>query len=215
MKTFVILLFTALFLHARGAEEKGLRVRTLALGLFDGVEALTLRAADRDLGQLVLDTEQIYDPQKLPAREFAFGSGEGESFRALGAVALPTSGLDFILVFVPTETGYRAYPVRADDPTFRANAACVFNFTPGNIGITLGTARLALKPGQDVIIKPVFPEDNSFYQATFHYEINGRYEIFNNSRWPVSNRMKSLVIVFPDPATAIPTYRSISLRDEE
>jgi len=209
------LLFLAPIFPLSAQEEKekpgsGILVRGFAFALFEETDKLELRTPERVVGELELATGQLQGGITVSARQFAFGVVEGEEFRTLGTVALPNSGKNFILVFAPTATGYHAFPVRADDPEFRGNDKYIFNFTKRRLGIFLGTARQAIAPLKNAKLRPEFPADDTFYQAMFTYEEDGKIVPFNNTRWPVNGNVKSLIFVFEDPESGKLAYRSVT-----
>ena len=215
MKFLPILLASILPLSAQDTERepKGLTVRTLALGLFEDISELDLRNSEGNpAGELALETQQLRERQKLKTRAFTFGTtlADGKTFRPLGNASLPPSGSDFILILVPVKDGYRALPLRSDKPDFKTNSAYLINLTTSPIGVALGTAKATLAPGKSTVLQPAYPADAHFYQATFYFSENGNPIPFNNSRWPVSDRLRQLVFIHTDPTTRAPTFTSVT-----
>lgn len=208
-----LLLIAASTVSAQVAEEKpgrGIQIRAFAFALFEDIGKLQLRSEKRVLGELELPTEQLRARTSVSSRAFAFGVEENDSFRILGKVALPDVGSDFILVYAPTKDGYRAFPVRADDPNFRGNDTVVFNFSTHRLGIMLGTAKQTIAPSENSRLRPAFPADATFYQALFTYEKEGKFIPFNNTRWPVNSNTKALLFVSEEPSTGKLAYRSVT-----
>ncbi len=215
MKLISILLATTLPLTAQitESEPKGLTVRTLALGLFESIAKVELRNSEgKPAGELILETQQLRERQKLKTRIFTFGTtvADGKTFRPLGTATIPASGSDFILIFVPVENGYRALPLRSDNPDFKTNSAYLLNLTATPIAVVLGTAKTTLAPGKSTVLQPGYPADAHFYQATFYFSENGSPVPFNNSRWPISKRLRQLVFIHTVPATGTPTFTSVT-----
>jgi len=209
----IILLFTAA--HPGAQEEtdgrkRGIHLRGFAFALFEGIDRLELRHEEKTVGELLLPTGQLRNRTAVSARAFSYGIMEGEKFRSLGHVALPAAGRDFILVFAPEKDGYKAFPVRADDPDFGGDDVFLFNFTPYRIAILLGTAKQQVKPWDNALLHPAFASDALFYQAMFAYEKDGTLAVFNNTRWPVNPNTKALVFVFHDEASDRLMYRSVT-----
>jgi hypothetical protein len=185
-----------------------IQIRGLAFSLYKGIDKLELRAEEKPVGELALSTGQLRNRTPVGARQFAYGLMEEGAFRSLGSVALPGPGRDFILVFEPTQDGYKARAVRTDDPEFRGDDAYLFNFTKYKLGILLGTAKQVVAPWESARLRPGVADGANHYQALFAYEENGVYHPFNNTHWPVNPNTKSLLFVFKDPATGSLTYRS-------
>lgn len=193
-----------------GGNRGGIQLRGFAFALFEGIDQLELRNGEQAVGALSLPTGELRNRTRVSAREFSYGITIGEEFRSLGRVALPEAGRDFIVVFAPVRNGYRAFAVRVDDPEFRGDDTYLFNFSRHRLGITLGTARQQVAPGETVRLRPAFPSDATFYQAMFAYERDGTFVPFNNTRWPVNPNTKALVFVFQDPETGRMMYRSVT-----
>ena len=215
MKLLPILLASILPLSGQQTEResKGLAVRTLALGLFENISEIELRSSDgKPAGELILETQQLRERQKLKTRTFTFGTtlADGKTFRPLGKATLPPSGSDFILILVPVKDGYRAFPLRSDNPDFRTNSAYLLNLTTTQIGVVLGTAKTTLNPGKSTVLQPTYSANAHFYQATFYFAEDGAPIPFNNSRWPFSERLRQLVFIHTDHATGTPTFTSIT-----
>jgi hypothetical protein len=171
---------------------------------------LELRHEEKTVGHLFLPTGQLRERTSVKARALSYGVMEGDKFRSLGRVALPEVGRDFILVFAPVKDGYRAFPVRADDPEFRGDDTFLFNFTEHRLAIQLGSARYRMEPWKNAILHPSFAKDATFYQAMFAYEKDDSLLAFNNTRWPVNPNTKALVFVFHDQASDRLMYRSVT-----
>lgn len=191
-------------------KKSGIRLRAIAFAHFEDLSKVELRREDRVLTELELPTGQLRPAVTLSARQFVCGVPLAESFRVLGTVTLPEQGRDFILVFAPTPTGYRVFPVRSDDPDFKGNDTLLFNFTPHRIGAMLGSSRQVVASMNSSRLRPGITEDETFYQALFAYEEAGQYIPFNNTRWPVNRQTKALVFVHKDPQTGKFAYRSVT-----
>lgn len=75
---------------------------------------LKLRAEERDLGEISLETTVLGNHLGVAVRQFAFGVTQPDgSFCSLGTVKLPEAGNDFILVFVYLEP-------ETEKPAYRA-----------------------------------------------------------------------------------------------
>jgi hypothetical protein len=190
----------------------GIRLRAIAFSHFEEISRVELRREERILTGLELPTGQLRPPVSVTTRQFTCGIAAAESFRVLATITLPEAGRDFILVFAPTASGYRVFPVRADDPDFRGNDTLLFNFTPHRIGARLGTSLQVVDSMQSSLLRPGITDEDTFYQALFAYEKDGEYIPFNNTRWPVNTQTKALVFVHKDPATGEFTYRSVTER---
>lgn len=213
---FFIIFLAALFATPVFAQEptkppKGIQIRPLAVALSGELSTLHLRAGKLDLGQISLETTTLAQRYGVSVRQFAFGLNQPDgSFRSLGMVTLPEAGRDFILVFAPTKESYQVFPIRADDPEFRSDDSILFNFTPFKIRAMLGGSKKQIAPWQNAQIRPQFPKDATFYQATFAYERESEFIPFNNTRWPVNPNLKTLVFVYIHPETERPAYRGVS-----
>ncbi len=196
--------------ETEGDSQRGIQIRGFAFALFEGIDNLQLRTQERVVGELKLTTSQLRASVPVSARSFAYGIQTGDTFKSLGTVVLPEKGRDFIIVFYPSPTGYRAFPVRSDDPEFRGDDTMVFNFTRHKLGIMLGTSKNIVAPLKNSLLRPGFEQDATFYQALFTYEKEGKYMPFNNTRWPVNPNTKALVFVFEDPSTGTLAYRSVT-----
>jgi hypothetical protein len=192
------------------AAKSGIRLRAIAFAHFQDFTQVEIRREERILAELELPTGQLRPAISVTARQFTLGVPQADAFRTLATVTLPEQGRDFILVFAPTASGYRVFPVRSDDPDFRGNDTLLFNFTPHRIGARLGTSRQVIEPMKSARLRPGISDEETFYQALFAYENEGEYIPFNNTRWPVNDQTKALVFVHKDPASGEFTYRSVT-----
>lgn len=206
-----LILPTALAAQDEGKPVRsGILVRAIAFSHFENFDTVELRHEEHTLTPLELPTGQLCAPVSVSARQFTCGVAEGENFRTLGNITLPDLGRDFILVFAPTKTGYSIFPVRADDPDFKGNDTFLFNFTPHLIGVMLGTAKQTIPSLKSARLRPGISPDDTFYQAMFSYEKDGKFIPFNNTRWPVNSNTKGLVFVHQDITTGKFAYRGVS-----
>ena len=194
------------------AKKSGIQIRAIAFKLFENIDAVELRREEQILTQLQLPTDQLHTSVSVSARQFSCGIAEEKGFRVLGNVILPKIGRNFILVFVPTKTGYRIFPVRSDDPAFKGNDILLFNFTKSTIGVMLGTAKQTIQSLKSAQISPGIGPEDTFYQALFTYqkdEKGGPFIPFNNTRLPVNSNTKALVFVHQDITTGEFTTRRV------
>jgi hypothetical protein len=195
------------------AKKSGIQIRAIAFKLFENIDAVELRREEQILTQLQLPTGQLRTSVSVSARQFSCGIAEEKGFRVLGNVILPKIGRNFILVFVPTKTGYRIFPVRSDDPAFKGNDILLFNFTKSTIGVMLGNAKQTIQSLKSAQISPGFAPEDTFYQALFTYqkdEKGGPFIPFNNTNWPVNSNTKHMVFIHQDITTGEFTYRSVT-----
>ena len=192
------------------AKKSGIQIRAIAFNLFENIDAVELRREEQILTQLQLPTGQLRTSVSVSARQFTCGVAEEKGFRVLGNVILPEIGRNFILVFVPTKTGYRIFPVRSDDPAFKGNDILLFNFTKSTIGVMLGTSKQKIMPLKSAQISPGIAPEDTFYQALFTYQKDGAFIPFNNTNWPVNSNTKHMVFVHQDINTGEFTYRSVT-----
>jgi len=193
-----------------GENQRGIQIRGFAFSHFESIDKLELRHEEKSVGELFLPTGQLRERTRVSSRVFSYGVTKDGVFRALGNTALPTEGKDFILVMVPVKNGYKAFPVRADDPDFRGDDTFLFNFTKHKIAILLGDAKFMVEPWKNRLLRPSFAKDTTFYQAMFGYEKDGRFIPFNNTRWPINPNTKSIVFVYHDPIADRLMYRSVT-----
>jgi len=193
-----------------GENPESIRLRGFAFSHFEGIAQLELRHEENTIGTLDLPTGQLRNPIMVSARTFSYGVTTDGVFRPLGKTELPPDGKDFILVVTPDKNGYKAFPIRTDDPDFQGNDAFVFNFTKSRLEIVIGEAKHHVEPLENANLRPKYPENATFYQAMFSYEKDDSFVPFNNSRWPVNNNTRSLVFVSIDEKTKTPIFRSVT-----
>ena len=187
-----------------------IQLRGFAFSCFEGIERLELRHEENIVGTLDLPTHQLRNRTTVSSRSFSYGISTDGNFRPLGQTDLPADGKDFILVVASVKNGYKAFPVRTDDPDFRGNDTFLFNFTKYRLEILLGEATHQVKPWENAILRPSHAADATFYQARFSYDKDGTMTPFNNTRWPVNPNTKSLVFVSYDDDTDKLLFRSVT-----
>ena len=189
---------------------RGVQVRGFAFSHFEGIEKVELRHEEKTVGELFLQTGQLRERSRVSSRIFSYGITRDGVFRSLGSTELPPEGKDFILVMAPVKNGYKAFPVRADDPEFRGDDTFLFNFTKYKIAVLLGDAKFKVEPWKNRLLRPSFAKDATFYQAMFAYEQEGDFIPFNNTRWPINPNTKALVFVYLDQNTNRLMYRAVT-----
>lgn len=209
----MILLFNTALLGAQeetDGRKSAIQLRGFAFAHFEGIDRLELRHEGNTVGELFLPTGHLRARARVSSRIFSYGVTKDGVFRSLGRTALPAEGRDYILVMAPIQNGYKAFPVRADDPDFRGDDTMLFNFTKHKLAILLGDGKFKVDPWANALLRPSFAEGATFYQAMFAFEKNGSVEVFNNTRWPVNANTKALVFVFHDQAKNQLMYRSVT-----
>ncbi|MBC7978992.1 MAG: hypothetical protein H7Y36_00335 [Armatimonadetes bacterium] len=152
--------------------------------------------------------DRFSDPIGVTSRVFDYGVPAKE-FVPMGRIVLPDVGKKFVIVFAPTSTGYRVFPVRTDDPDFKADDTIIFNFSPMDVGVELGSAKQVVRSMKIGKLRPAPAVGARFFQATFYQQSPDGPLIFNNTRWPSSDRLRVFAFVFKDPVTGNMTYRDM------
>lgn len=207
-----VLLSSLAFAQNSAKAPKGIQIRPIAVALSGEMKDLKLRAGERDLGDISLETTVLGNPLGVAVRQFAFGVAQPDgSFRSLGTVKLPEAGSDFILVFSPTEESYQVFPIRVDDAEFRGDDYFLFNFTTFKIRVIAGETTKEVASMENGLLRPMFKKDDKAYVANFAYENDGKMMPFSNTRWLVNPNIKTLVFVYLEPETERPAYRAVSM----
>ncbi|MGB6221373.1 hypothetical protein [Haloferula sp.] len=154
----------------------------------------------------------LSDSFKPASRNFmlAMPDAKQESgFRTVAKVALPDQGKDFILLLEPVKASFKVHVIDGREPRFGADCVLFFNASEVNIGATLGSKKLLIRPRKTVFAKAPPRGEKPFYQVTFFEPDAGKARPFANTRWPHREGSRCYVFFYRSNAAGRLTYQAV------
>jgi len=189
-------LFTA-FAHAQQASGIGLR----ALLLAPGGSTITLHPLieGKVSGAVLIGARGLSEKFTAPARQFSLAVPDAKAetgFRAVGDVALPPQGKDFILLLEPDGTKLKPHVIASKESRFVGDSTLFFNASQNPVVAVLGSEKTLIKPRTAVFAKAPKRGEKPFYQATLYHSDNGKVKPFFNSRWPHRDAVRCYAFIY-------------------
>ncbi|MGA0899192.1 MAG: hypothetical protein ACO3SO_02165 [Luteolibacter sp.] len=209
----IVLLATACILSSPtlGEESSGPAVR--ALLLVPGGPVIKLHPMlGASIGKAVqVGARGLSEPFRPGGREFLLAvpdSKEESGYRAVGKVALPLKGKDFVILLEPAKDIFKIHVVDARESRFDADCVLFFNATETILGAALGDNKVMIKPRTAIFAKPPNKGEKSFYQVTFYQPDNTKARPFFNTRWPHREGSRCYVFLYRAQSGRI-TYQAV------
>lgn len=129
--------------------------------------------------------------------------------KPLAKIQLPEQGNDFRIILVPAKDGtYQPVVIRGDDPAFTRGDVFFINLSSSEMLGTLGSARVALKPGKNDTIRLTGAKDNSYFEVKFARREEQALRPVADTRWPILRNNRSYLIFF-NGKNGKPAYRAV------
>jgi len=176
-------------------------------------------------GSLELPLYQLSEPIQLTGRSFNFIPTDAKDapkwapqnpMRA--TVALPGTGKEFILFFVPSgpdETGpYKVIPIPAPEDEFKGGAYLLINGSKEILGGHFGKGAFKLNPGASTIVPPSSPDnDPASRMAVLHTwdATTSAWSLRPFLSFPLASnvRQRELLVFFSSPTTGKVLFRAV------
>lgn len=200
----LLLCVTAAFAQKKSPE---IQVRLLAEVAPPNLGKVYLQAEEVKSASVELPTNHLSEPLAVSKRQLLLKT-ENKGI-TLGAITLPEEGKAFAIVLVTARpAGFQPIIVRTDDPSFKAGDVLFLNRCDKIILGKLGTAKLVIKPGENVKSRPEGAIDNTFYDISFATRDAAGDKLLSSTRWPVDSNLRSYMFFFND-ARGRTTYRAV------
>lgn len=95
--------------------------------------------------------------------------------------------------------GFEMVALDSRDTGFGGGRFLFLNASDVSVAGETGGERFALRPGAHTIVTPRAESGERSFHAMFYFSLEGRARPFFSSRWPVSDRARSLVFFYHDP----------------
>ena len=219
LKFFRLVVYIALsigigYATVHADEKPELRVRALLL-VPGGTVASMHPMAGESVGQAVsIGARGLSEAFRAPARLFALAvpdKSQPLGYRALGSVALPEVGDDFIILLEPVKDTFRAHVISSKESRFDADSLLFFNASDVVIGAALGGSKVIIPPRKSVFGKPPAQGEKPFYQVTFYYQQEGDVRPFYDTRWPHRKDSRCYIFFYRSENGRL-TYQSVDER---
>jgi hypothetical protein len=187
-----------------------LSVRTVAFELPTEKVTLELQLEERKKSaQLEVAVNQFGKASVLAPGSYTVTS---PAFKAPCSLVLPQAGSTsyLLLVFANREGGLHVLPVADELAKFSNGDRFVLNATAEDIAVRIHQSKVMLKPGKYFQFKlPRSPLPGNRMEVEMHRFVAATWQPFNSTYWPLSADSRSIVLIYPDPATAKPRVRSL------
>lgn len=97
--------------------------------------------------------------------------------------------------------GFVVLPIDGTRANFKAASYLFINASDLSVGGLIGDQNFALKPGQRRMLQPKPNHADGICQVTFSYLKGDKWKTVYDTRWPASDKFRSMVFFFKDPAT--------------
>jgi len=97
--------------------------------------------------------------------------------------------------------GFDAKAVDATAANFGEGKLLFVNTASVAIAGVVGGEKFALKPNESRLLRPVANKGNDLYQVTFAYQKKEKWQVFSDTRWPISDKHRGLIFFIEDPDT--------------
>jgi hypothetical protein len=97
--------------------------------------------------------------------------------------------------------GFTVIPVDGALAKFKGASYLFMNVSKLSVGGLIGDQKFALKPNQSLMLKPAPNHEANICQVTLAYLRGEKWKTFYDTRWPASDKFRSLVFFYQDPKT--------------
>ena len=215
-KRFLLIpLLSLTVLGASAAEReaaKGISVRLFAVALSPNQGPACLMTGESRSEAFEIPTLTLSAPLSVASRDILLISANAPTDAPpvpLATIHLPDKGSDFRIILVPVRVDcYKSVVIRGDDTKFTRGDFFFINLSNHEMLGLLGTARLNLKPGSQVIMRPERAKTDKSFEVKFARREQERLLPLTNTCWPVVLDNRSYVI-FYNGSSGRPTYRAV------
>lgn len=200
-------------LHAADpAEAKGISIRLFAVALTKNQGPVSTLVGDSRGKPFEVPTLNLSPVQAVTAREFSLISSTAPTDtpqRPLASIRLPDLGKDFRIILVPAnDETYKTIVIRGNDPKFAHGDFFFVNLSTHEMLGSLGSVKLAMKPGQQELFTPAGDKSKNFFEVKFAYREEKKLMPLTNTCWPVVKDNRAYVIFF-NGKNGRPSYRAV------
>lgn len=148
-------------------------------------------------------TYQVPPSNTWVVGETVVGEDGRSQFKELGRAAAINSPSQLIMLIRKGEDHSEGFAVLVMDnreTSFGGGRFLMMNASNVDIAGEVGSERFAIRSGAHSIIRPRSESDERSFHAMFYFRADENVRPFYSTRWPVSDRARSLVFFYNDPA---------------
>lgn len=199
------------FCHAQDAQKISLQF--IAFPAQTPLEPVELVVGENTTIPIEIPGHELSPEYKVP-RQASITVGintkneKGEpTFQVLGNAPALASAKQIILLIRKGEKnsdGFTVVPIDGELDDFSGGSYLLVNVSQLSIGGMIGDKNFAIKPGQRSLIKPAATHIEDGCQVTLAYqkdETDQKGKKFYDTRWTVTERIRTLVFFYQDPET--------------
>lgn len=159
----------------------------------------------KELGTSQIRSSFITDWIPAQAGELHLAVKEKESLRSLGKFTYPAGCRRAVAIILPAadKVSYSAFAIDPEKLAFTKGSVLAVNFSKQTGYLLLGTTKVTVASGQQVITKPT-PEENGMYRFMVAYQNQDNQAVTCYDRYlPASTDSRDLLFLFPDPVQGL------------
>ena len=187
-----------------------IRVQFLAFPHQDDEVPLELVIGDKQTIKIQTPGNALSQAYTLPAlSSFVVGrtvknAENQDAFETYGKAESLTTSQQIVLLLrkgqAPSD-GFVVVPVDAAQTNFKGASYLFINTSDYAVGTVIGDQKFALKPSQRKLVEPKANHADGICQVTFSYLKENRWKTVYDTRWPASDKFRSIVFFFQNPLT--------------
>jgi hypothetical protein len=127
-----------------------------------------------------------------------------DGFKVYARVELLPASSQIILLKSKGEAladGFEARAIDATSTKFGGGKLLFVNTASVAIAGVVGGEKFALKPNASSLLRPQANKGKDLYQVTFAYQKKEKWQVFSDTRWPISEKHRGLIFFVEDSDT--------------
>ncbi len=194
--------------HAQDGSEVTLRF--LSFPKSNTLKPVELLVGDNKTIKVEISSNELSPSYKVPnlaawvVGETAKGEDGKPAFKEFGkakSLAVPNQLILLVRKGENYTDGMAVVPIPNDIASFGGGKFLFVNASKLDVAGEVGGVKFALKPGQNIIVKPKADSDGRAFFAALYYRNGEEAKPFLSTKWPASDDARGLIFFYNDPET--------------
>lgn len=190
--------------------QENMSLRFLAFPQRPDAEPVELRIGEKETIKVSTPSNELSQTYTVPALpSIAVGkmgkNAEGKDvFETYGSAKSLGCAKQIVLLIRKGEShsdGFVVIPVDGGTLDFKPASYLFVNASGHSVAAIIGDKRVALEPGGKQLVKPAPTHADGICQVTFFYRNGEDWKKVYDTRWPASEKFRSIVFFYQDPRT--------------
>lgn len=213
MKSFLSILIALLgmfplFSNAQSANEVSLQF--ISFPIRSDPQPIELALSDSKTLSVELPCSRFSKAYKVPAlSEWVMGKtiktdGKPPTFDVYARAKASGSLFQLVLLIRKGDNdsdGFHPLVIDMDPREFTGGGFYFVNVSSTNIGVSIGDKKFGINPGKTGFAAPHANVDGDLAQVALAREINGKWELFSETRWIVHPKRRTITFFYQDPGS--------------